>query len=91
MRCLVSTLDRIVWTIFYLFLGLLFAELAPVAAIVGGILGQEVLMQFRMSLEFYPKNISQVIKAISNKDAPHNNYFFYNPLESCGVVETIGY
>ena len=56
-----------------LFLGLLFAELAPVAAIVGGILGQEV------------------IKAISNKDAPHNNYFFYNPLESCGVVETIGY
>jgi len=54
-------------------LELLFAELAPVAAIVGGILGQEV------------------IKAISNKDAPHNNYFFYNPLESCGVVETIGY
>ena len=30
-------------------------------------------------------------KAISNKDAPHNNYFFYNPVESCGVVETIGY
>jgi len=54
-------------------LGLLFAELAPVAAIVGGVLGQEV------------------IKAISNKDAPHNNYFFYNPLESCGVVECIGY
>jgi len=54
-------------------LGFLFAELSPVAAIVGGVLGQEV------------------IKAISNKDAPHNNYFFYNPLESCGVVETIGY
>ena len=29
----------------YLPLGLLFAELAPVAAIVGGILGQEVLTQ----------------------------------------------
>jgi len=54
-------------------LGLLFAELSPVAAIVGGVLGQEV------------------IKAISNKDAPHNNYFFYNPIDSCGVVETIGY
>ena len=52
---------------------LLFAELSPVCAIVGGVLAQEV------------------IKAISNKDAPHNNYFFYNPLESCGVVETIGY
>jgi len=54
-------------------LDLLFAELSPVCAIVGGVLAQEV------------------IKAISNKDAPHNNYFFYNPLESCGVVETIGY
>jgi len=54
-------------------LNLLFAELSPVCAIVGGVLAQEV------------------IKAISNKDAPHNNYFFYNPLESCGVVETIGY
>jgi len=54
-------------------LGLLFAELSPVSAIVGGVLAQEV------------------IKAISNKDAPHNNYFFYNPMESCGVVETIGY
>jgi len=54
-------------------LDLLFAELSPVTAIVGGVLAQEV------------------IKAISNKDAPHNNYFFYNPLESCGVVETIGY
>lgn len=54
-------------------LSLLFAQLSPVAAIVGGVLAQEV------------------IKAISNKDAPHNNYFFYNPLESCGVVETIGY
>ena len=52
---------------------LLFAELSPVCAIVGGVLAQEV------------------IKAISNKDAPHNNYFFYNPLESCGIVETIGY
>jgi len=54
-------------------LALLFAELSPVCAIVGGVLAQEV------------------IKAISNKDAPHNNYFFYNPLESCGIVETIGY
>lgn len=54
-------------------LELLFGELSPVCAIVGGVVAQEI------------------IKAISNKDAPHNNYFFYNPLESCGVVETIGY
>ena len=47
------------------------------------------LMQ--LLLEVYPETLVQVIKAISNKDAPHNNYFFYNPLESCGVVETIGY
>ena len=53
-------------------LPMLFAELSPVAAIVGGVLGQEV------------------IKVISNKDSPHNNFFLYNPLESCGVVECIG-
>ena len=53
--------------------GLLFGELSPVCAVVGGVVAQEI------------------IKAISNKDAPHNNYFFYNPVESCGVVETIGY
>ena len=52
---------------------MLFSELSPVAAIVGGILGQEV------------------IKVISNKDAPLNNFFLFNPLESAGVVETIGY
>jgi len=54
-------------------LDVLFGELSPVCAIVGGVMAQEI------------------IKAISNKDAPHNNYFFYNPNESCGVVETIGY
>ena len=54
-------------------LPMLFSELSPVAAIIGGVLGQEV------------------IKVISNKDAPHNNFFLYNPLESCGVVEAIGY
>merc|ERR1711915_1108074 len=54
-------------------LDLLFGELSPVRAIVGGVMAQEM------------------IKAISNKDAPHNNYFFYNPEQSCGVVETIGY
>jgi len=54
-------------------LELLFSELSPVAAIVGGVLGQEI------------------IKVISNKDAPHNNFFLYNPMDSCGVVEKIGY
>ena len=54
-------------------LEVVFGELSPVCAIVGGVVAQEI------------------IKAISNKDAPHNNYFFYNPMESCGVVETIGY
>lgn len=54
-------------------LELLFSELSPVAAIVGGVLAQEI------------------IKVISNKDAPHNNFFLYNPMDSCGVVEKIGY
>ena len=33
----------------------------------------------------------EVIKAISGKDAPHDNFFVYNPLSSSGVVERIGY
>ena len=46
MKCLVSQyavyLSRVVDSQQNVLLGLLFAELAPVAAIVGGILGQEV-------------------------------------------------
>merc|ERR1719266_2776740 len=53
-------------------LEMLFSELSPVAAIVGGVLAQEI------------------IKVISNKDAPHKNFFLYNPMESCGVVENVG-
>ena len=33
----------------------------------------------------------KVIKAISGKDAPHDNFFVYNPLTSAGVVERVGY
>ena len=53
-------------------LEMLFSELSPVAAIVGGVLSQEI------------------IKVISNKDAPHKNFFLYNPMASCGVVESVG-
>ena len=54
-------------------MSLLFSQLSPVAAIVGGVLGQEI------------------IKAISNENAPHNNFFTYNPLKSAGYVEEVGY
>ncbi|KAL4238462.1 SUMO-activating enzyme subunit 1 [Mactra antiquata] len=49
-----------------------FAELSPVCAIVGGVLGQEI------------------IKAVSHKDPPHNNFFFYNGVEGSGLVDKIG-
>ncbi|TRY75292.1 hypothetical protein TCAL_01337 [Tigriopus californicus] len=52
---------------------MLFSEISPSAAIVGGILAQEI------------------IKIISNRDAPHNNFFFFNPLETAGIVEKVGY
>lgn len=45
------------------------AEVSPVCAIVGGIVGQEV------------------VKAVSGKDAPLNNFFFYDGLEGHGTVE----
>ena len=51
----------------------MYAELSPVAAIVGGVLAQEV------------------IKAVSKKDQPQNNFFLYNPVESSGSVEAVGY
>ena len=51
---------------------LLFSEVSPVSAIVGGVLAQEI------------------IKVISNKEEPHRNFFFFNPLESAGVVEDVG-
>jgi len=49
-----------------------FAELSPVCAIVGGVLGGEV------------------IKAVSLKDAPHNNFFLYDGFQCDGFVEQIG-
>ena len=51
---------------------LVFEELSPVAAIVGGVLAQEI------------------IKTISNRDAPNKNFFLFNPLASAGFVETVG-
>ncbi|XP_076810639.1 SUMO-activating enzyme subunit 1-like [Clavelina lepadiformis] len=47
------------------------SALSPVCAIVGGVLGQEM------------------IKAISGKDQPHNNFFFYDGLKHLGVVDKI--
>ncbi|XP_037041173.1 SUMO-activating enzyme subunit 1 [Bradysia coprophila] len=48
-----------------------FAQISPVAAIVGGELAQEI------------------IKAVSQKEAPHNNLFLFDPATCCGYVETI--
>ncbi|WAR19881.1 SAE1-like protein, partial [Mya arenaria] len=45
-----------------------FAELSPVCAVVGGVLGQEI------------------IKAVSQKDVPHNNFFFYNGVDGSGLT-----
>lgn len=49
-----------------------FAQISPVAAIVGGELSQEI------------------IKAVSQKEAPHHNLFLFDPESCCGFVESIG-
>ncbi|KAK3600913.1 hypothetical protein CHS0354_013293 [Potamilus streckersoni] len=49
-----------------------FAELSPVCAIVGGVLGQEI------------------IKAVSQKDPPHKNFFFFDGIDGSGLVDQIG-
>ena len=49
-------------------------ELSPAAAVVGGVLAQEI------------------IKAVSHKDAPIRNHFFFNgATDFNGVVEAIGF
>ncbi|XP_076065036.1 SUMO1 activating enzyme subunit 1 [Oratosquilla oratoria] len=54
------------------FASLVFGQLSPVCAIVGGVLAQEI------------------IKAVSQKDQPHNNFFFFNTSDGSGVVDNIG-
>ncbi|NWI22039.1 SAE1 enzyme, partial [Crypturellus soui] len=54
------------------FISYCFSEMAPVCAVVGGVLGQEV------------------VKALSQRDPPHNNFFFFDGIKGNGVVERLG-
>lgn len=49
-----------------------FSELSPVCAVVGGVLGQEV------------------VKALSQRDPPHRNFFFFDARKGNGVVDYFG-
>ncbi|XP_063793713.1 SUMO-activating enzyme subunit 1 isoform X2 [Pseudophryne corroboree] len=49
-----------------------FSEMAPVCAVVGGVLGQEI------------------VKALSQRDTPHNNFFFFDGIKSSGIVDCLG-
>ncbi|KAL4647424.1 SUMO-activating enzyme subunit 1 isoform X2 [Arapaima gigas] len=51
------------------FVSYCFSEMAPVCAVVGGVLGQEI------------------VKALSQRDAPHRNFFFFDGLKGSGVVD----
>nr|XP_003700860.1 PREDICTED: SUMO-activating enzyme subunit 1 [Megachile rotundata] len=52
--------------------GDIYAQISPVCAIVGGIMGQEI------------------IKTVSQKGAPHNNLFIFNPDTLCGKILRLG-
>uniref|UniRef100_UPI00398E904B SUMO-activating enzyme subunit 1 n=1 Tax=Pristiophorus japonicus TaxID=55135 RepID=UPI00398E904B len=54
------------------FISSCFSELAPVCAVVGGVLSQEI------------------VKALSQRDPPHNNFFFFDGMKSNGIVDCIG-
>ncbi|XP_069738365.1 SUMO-activating enzyme subunit 1 isoform X1 [Phaenicophaeus curvirostris] len=54
------------------FVSYCFSEMAPVCAVVGGVLGQEV------------------VKALSQRDPPHNNFFFFDGIKGNGIVERLG-
>lgn len=49
-----------------------FGTVACSAAVVGGVIGQEV------------------VKAVSQREPPHNNMFFFNPIKCVGFVELYG-
>ncbi|XP_043454516.1 SUMO-activating enzyme subunit 1 isoform X3 [Prionailurus bengalensis] len=49
-----------------------FSEMAPVCAVIGGILAQEI------------------VKALSQRDPPHNNFFFFDGMKGNGIVECLG-
>ncbi|XP_069500638.1 SUMO-activating enzyme subunit 1 [Ambystoma mexicanum] len=49
-----------------------FSEMAPVCAVVGGVLSQEV------------------VKALSQRDPPHNNFFFFDGMKGTGIVDCLG-
>ena len=52
--------------------GDVYAQISPVCAIVGGVMGQEI------------------IKTVSQKGAPHNNLFIFNPDTLCGKILRLG-
>lgn len=52
--------------------GDVYSQVSPVCAIVGGIMGQEI------------------IKTVSQKGAPHNNLFVFNPDTLCGKILRLG-
>ncbi|XP_037534283.1 SUMO-activating enzyme subunit 1 [Nematolebias whitei] len=54
------------------FISFCFSEISPVCAVVGGVLGQEV------------------VKALSQRDAPHRNFFFFDGRKGNGVVDFFG-
>lgn len=54
------------------FISYCFSEMSPVCAVVGGVLGQEV------------------VKALSQRDAPHRNFFFFDGRKGNGVVDFFG-
>lgn len=54
------------------FVSYCFSEMAPVCAVVGGVLGQEI------------------VKALSQRDTPHRNFFFFDGRKGSGVVDYFG-
>ncbi|XP_005991664.1 SUMO-activating enzyme subunit 1 isoform X2 [Latimeria chalumnae] len=54
------------------FVSYCFSEMAPVCAVVGGVLGQEI------------------VKALSHRDSPHNNLFFFDGIKGNGIVDCHG-
>lgn len=52
---------------------------------------EDVFAQIAPSAAIVGGELSQeIIKAVSQKEAPHNNLFLFDPVTCCGYIETVG-
>ncbi|KAG7215387.1 hypothetical protein INR49_022555 [Caranx melampygus] len=74
------------------FISYCFSEMSPVCAVMGGVLGQEVVKVSKdvKMRRFFGRVLGKLSAALSQRDAPHRNFFFFDGRKGNGVVDYFG-